>query len=219
LCQAAGPLRKVTRVLEVSVLTLTILVLTGLTCETPRIEETTPSTDIQKMLQKLPAPFNGSYSSDAYLTAASLLQKLGREKAILALRNYSQAHDNAPPELDQVFVLCRMLFVSKKGGEFRRPRLGAPEFLRGKRSDWPLEPVAIEDGIPFLVIRGYRLEGVAERPVDYLQYCESECAWNSYEFSTRSEEAKRLALTKLLSRPIFKNLKEHERQFFWAQLQ
>jgi hypothetical protein len=153
----------------------------------------------------LPAPSlsekGGGYKADPYIRAASILQKTEREKAINKLQELAKVQG--------VIVLCRMLFTSKPGSEFRRPLLGAPEFIGAgpwspwtgdaNLHDWPLEPIALVDGVPFLIVGGYWGTGVAEPPEQYLRYCLEECAWSTYQFELKSDAQKAAALKKLLS--------------------
>lgn len=161
-----------------------------------------------------------AYRADPFIRAAVRLQGLGRDAAIKELLAYMQdsTHPNAD---DQVIVLCRMLFVQKPGGEFRRPGLGAPGFLgQTTLSDWPLEPVEIVDGVPFKIVIGYALAGYPEQGDWYLKYCVANCDWSSTLFKVASEEEKRAALDKLIESPKWKTkLTEDKKKFLSSQIQ
>lgn len=82
-----------------------------------------------------------------------------------------------------------MLFQAKPSGEFRRPRIGGPEFIdRGNIRDWPLEPITLREGVPILVVTGYHLAGVAESPEKYLEYCLTQCDWSETVYAVKSKE-------------------------------
>jgi hypothetical protein len=98
--------------------------------------------------------------------------------------------------------------------------LGGAIFPSGTTySDWPLEPIELVDGIPFLVSQGYILAGHAEHPLQYLSYCIQECDWSSFRFAPKSVGEKQRALQKLLSSPKWKRpLDDRNRAFFAAQI-
>ena len=63
----------------------------------------------------------GAFRVDPYIRAAATLQSLGKDKAIDTLLKLAENREQD----SQVIVLCRMLFVKKAKGEFRRPYIGA----------------------------------------------------------------------------------------------
>jgi hypothetical protein len=120
----------------------------------------------------------------------------------------------------QVIILCRMLFTQRPGADFRRPMIGGASFFGGTDyADWPLEPIELVDGIPFLITRGYFIAGLAERDEGYLRYCETNCDWSGFRYTTKNESQKRDALSKLLASPKWKTpLDTYGRQFFTEQI-
>lgn len=153
-------------------------------------------------LSDLPDFQYGTYKVDPYIQVASDLQALGKESAVKKMRDYAQAieHDK------KIIILCRMLFSAKPNSEFRRPRIGAPAFI-GKTdySDWPLEPIEIVDGVPFLIVTGYMLGGMPEPAEMYLDYCLQNCEWNTFRYEMKNEQMKREALKKFLASPKWKS--------------
>src|SRR5205085_6927439 len=102
-----------------------------------------------------------------YLEIAAELQKLPLDKR--GARLHEIALD--PQRGSEVFPLCRMLFKAKDNGKFRRPLIGAAQFVgRGTYADWPLEPITLQDGMPVLIVTGYSLAGEAEPPSWYVDY-------------------------------------------------
>jgi len=156
------------------------------------------------------------YKAAPFIEAAVALQSLGKEKACELLK----AQDAKPETANGVIVLARMLFVKKTGGEFRRPRIGGATFAGGTDyNDWPLEPIELIDGVPFLVTRGYALGGAAEPAAAYVKYCLANCEWNDFEFKKPSQKELQAALEKLLASPKWKTpLDERSREFFAAQI-
>ena len=166
----------------------------------------------QPSLKELPGFYSGGdrYKVDPYIAAAAKFQAIGKEKTFEALKK-----DGG---FDSTIVLARMLFTAKPKKEFRRPMIGEASFLGGSSyEDWPLEPIEIVDGIPFLVVVGYSLSGRPE--VSYLDYCIKECDWGAAEFKPRSMGEKKKALAKLLASPKWKKqLTADEKAFLSAQI-
>ncbi len=164
-----------------------------------------------------PATFEGAdYHSLVYVKEAVRLQELGRDAASLELKKMARTAGQD----HLAFVLCRMLFIRRGDAEFRRPRLGGASFLGATDyPDWPLEPIEIVDGIPFLVVTGYMLGGLPELAIDYVDYCLKSCDWNParYEKPTRSQ--KREALAWVIASPKWKSpLSPGEREYLSVQL-
>ncbi len=91
-----------------------------------------------------------------------------------ALRELAADPSNTP----LTFVLCRLLFEARPGGEFRRPLIGDMHFVAGTSyGDWPLAPIAIIDGVPITVMTGVMLAGLPEEPIAYVDYCLANCVW------------------------------------------
>ena len=98
-------------------------------------------------------------------------------------------------DAEQVFVLCRMLFTRRGTSEFRRPALGAAVFLGGTTyADWPLEPIELVDGVPFVITWGYEILGEGLPPEFYLRYCMTSCNWNTFRFREQSRAEMRTAV-------------------------
>jgi hypothetical protein len=167
-------------------------------------------------LKELPDFQIAAYTADPYIDAAVMLHASGKDKACAALLKLAQdrEHDH------QVIVLCRMLFVAKDKGEFRRPLIGAAHFLADTDyADWPLEPIELVDGVSFLITEGYTLAGRAEPAESYLKYCIENCAWNTALFKRQTEQQKRKALDKLLASPKWKAPPgDSEKAFLSAQV-
>jgi len=169
------------------------------------------------------------YRADPYINAAEILQQLGRDKAIAHL--YKMARSKHPWPGQRVTILCRMLFTRKGAGSlFRGPNLGYPYFIDSdnslfppkerSESEWPLAPIEVVDGVPFLVVRSYWLNGIAEPDEAYLQYCEMNCAWSSLRYSVKTAREKQNALDKLIKSPKWESpLDEKARAFLADQIQ
>jgi len=188
-------------------------------CGAGRSDDPAPEIGLDDLL-KLPDARH--FKPDPYLAAARSLQAMGPEKAGDLLLKLAAKDE---PTKDEIFcartlTLCRILYKAKPGGTFRRARIGAPG-LPGetKIDDWPLEPITIQDGVPFLVVSGYELGGLAEDPILYVLYCTEDCDWNDFQYKPKTKDQERKALDALLSSPKLKGkLKDYEKDFFEAQL-
>lgn len=120
--------------------------------------------------------FLENYRISHSLDAAAELRKLDETARAAELRERARDRKRG----SDVYVLCRMLFEARPGQVFRRPRIGAASFPGNTSySDWPLEPIALEQEIPILIVRGYTLAGLPEPPGSYVEYCLSSCTWRS----------------------------------------
>ena len=124
--------------------------------------------------------FIEGYRISCYLEVAVELQKVEPAARAVRLRDLARDLNRA----SEVFPLCRMLFQEKKRSEFRRPMIGAASFVgRTAYHDWPLEPITIYQGVPILIVRGYKLGGEPEPPQSYVEYCLSNCRWSERKYA------------------------------------
>jgi hypothetical protein len=149
------------------------------------------------------------YKVDRQLLAAIELQALGKDLACDVLSSFAKKllgdERGYLHREESLIALTRILFVARPGAEFRRARMGGPDFLgETDLDDWPLEPIEIVDGVPFSVARGYMLFGEAESAYKYISYCLENCDWNPYQFELKSNAQKQDALSKLLASPKWK---------------
>lgn len=126
-----------------------------------------------------PFAFIEGYRISRYLDLAVEIQKLEPAKRAARLTELAADRERG----SDAYVLCRMLFEAKES-EFRRPMIGAPEFVdSGSIESWPLEPITLQGGIPILVVCGYSLAGYAERPREYVRYCLADCQWRDAKYA------------------------------------
>jgi hypothetical protein len=161
----------------------------------------------------LPDWQQGEYNVEPYLQAAMSLQAQGKDTALQRLKAVARRDQSGHGAI----VLCRMLFTPKAGSDFRRPMIGLPARLGA--TDWPLEPIAIVDGVPFMITRGYLVGGLPEPGILYVQYCETNCDWSSFRYTVKTQAEKEAALAKLISAPEWKTpLNKYEKEFLAAQI-
>ena len=133
-----------------------------------------------------------SYRVNAYLQLAIELQQMDRVARTNRLREMC---DNSATA-SQIYVLCRMLFEADGPEEFRPPGIGNPSFADSPQGNsatkaqnpWPLDPIALHQGIPILVVLGYYSTGLPESPLSYLEYCQNSCKERPERFRPRSND-------------------------------
>jgi hypothetical protein len=159
-----------------------------------------------------------SYRVDMYIEAARDLQSMGHPAALRRLRE--MAHD--ANSKTNVIVLCRMLFAPHRGARLRRAGIGQPWFPGATtQADWPLEPIELVDGVPFLIVRGYDVAGLVESVESYLEYSEANGEWSHVPYGIKTMREKRAALRTLLSSRKWKTHADADerRQFLAQQIQ
>ena len=153
-----------------------------------------------------------------------------------AEREYEEIwHSSKSDVLDEqrkIGVLCRMLFTPRQGSDFDGPFLGDPTFLGSSKSiafspmdpifkKWPLEPIELVDGIPFLVVAGYIYQGHCDPrgAEQYVLYWSTNCDWSGTRFTAKTKEQKEAALRKLIASPKWEEpLRAWEQDFLKKQL-
>ncbi len=158
-----------------------------------------------------------SFKPSPYLKIASELQSLKKDEAITLLREWSKNKEYD----EQIIILCRMLFEPRKSSSFTRPGLGGPQFYGGTSfEDWPLEPITLVDDIPFDIVIGYILAGMAEPGSKYLEYCIKETQWTSRRYRDATDAQINSAFQKLLNSHIWKKrLSDWELDLLKKQIQ
>jgi hypothetical protein len=165
---------------------------------------------------EIPDYYSGKFDADTYIRTAVELQSLGREAGLARLREIAQDKR----ETVSAILLCRMLFTERKGSDFGAPNLGNPIYLGGTTSsDWPLDPITLVDGIPFLITNGYYIAGTPTPELAYLQYSESNADWSTFRFSIKTKEQERGALFKLINSSKWRTpLPETQQQYLARQI-
>ena len=140
--------------------------------------------------------FTSDFRASHFLGEAARLQKLGAPAREAALRELARKSNKRASD---IFPLCRMLFEAREGKEFRRPLIGGADFVgNSDYADWPLEPIALCQGVPILIVTGYILAGVPELPSMYLEYCFETCKWREERFSPVDQESRRRILSEFI---------------------
>lgn len=108
------------------------------------------------------------YDPLATIRAVNALQPLGKDKALAALDEYLRVGSNP----DGVFLVLRVLFdVPDDPGHLPVLSVGAPAPpAPADPRRLPRYPVLLQDDVPLLLVSGYRLAGVAQRPKRHVDY-------------------------------------------------
>jgi len=159
------------------------------------------------------------FRAEPYLRAAVALQAMKKDEAVDQLKAIAAADKDGL----KTAVLCRLLFVARPGKELRLPVLGGTIYLgRTGTGDWPLAPVAVVDGVPFLVLRGRQiggLDGSPEAATAYLDHCLEVGDWSGTAFFPKTDAERKAALEKLLADPRLKDkLSPGERTLLAGQI-
>lgn len=101
------------------------------------------------------------FSCEAMVVAVNGLRQLGKDEALKLLRQfYSVAGMREPREMT-IICVCRVLFVSPKDGwdvpwgDFRY-MTDPPGYGLAEKRRFPLYPMALSDGVPFLLNTGWK---------------------------------------------------------------
>lgn len=125
-------------------------------------------TNASTLLSEAPTIRGGSYYCGAMVRAVNALRRLGKEQAIEILRTFLKENGPyaAPEQHQKLLLVCRLLFVNPDGWKY--PTLGQPE----PEIDWkvgeqlPVFPMALSQGVPFLLLRGYSSGGYTSDTVE-----------------------------------------------------
>lgn len=128
-----------------------------------------------------PWGFMKDYRISHYLQVAVDLQRLDPDRREARLRELAAD----PKRGSEVIPICRILFEAEDAAGFRRPALGVPQFVA--EGDWPLEPIALLDGVPILVAYSYMIAGQPEPPIAYLEYCLENHGWRAMKYETHEQ--------------------------------
>jgi hypothetical protein len=155
------------------------------------------------------------FKVEAYLQAAKALQAMRKEKAAKTLLSLAEKDNEG-----KVSILCRLLFRPKKGTKFRDPGLGGMMCIGGtKTEDWPAAPLAIQEGVPFLIAIGFKFGGERGNSVKDVTHCIEICDWVDTTFGQITPQMQQEALANLMrSRKWQQPLLPSEKAFLRDQL-
>jgi hypothetical protein len=120
------------------------------------------------MLKTIPSITASTYACGKMILTVNHFRRLGKDKSIAILRDYiTNGGDNC-----RVHIICRLLFDNPTG--WAPPLLGepSPNIKNAVAKRFPMFPIAIWNGVPFLLVHGYNLEGMEESALDCLRVCQ-----------------------------------------------
>ncbi|MHC4599316.1 MAG: hypothetical protein ACYS47_09955, partial [Planctomycetota bacterium] len=139
-------------------------------------------------IHKSPSILGIDYSPAALMRTVNHLHSLGKEDALAALKDYyflSRRMDEASfirrfvyrLEDKKVFLILRLLFRRKDGDpQMPEPVFGDPGIRISKNEHFPIFPLVLQDGIPFLLIHGYEGVGGHDQDImEHIRFCEEKC--------------------------------------------
>ncbi len=169
-----------------------------------------------------------TFNPAAILKTANKLIAIGNQDAYASLMAYAAKPRDPKSWQDRIYRdyyiawLCLLIYDPKPGSFLRVPAFGGPQFPpienytrdKGMESrDWPRFPLVVVQNVPFLLVRGYILFGVAEPGSEFLKDYQAHGVFRTtaYPIPTRADAA--AALTDLLASPAWKALDWHESTF------
>ncbi len=162
-----------------------------------------------------------TFRCQAYLELAEAIQALPKKDAEKQLREWAGSGKYS----DEIVILCSMLFVGRDGaaiptatkvGHFQGDSPGNFSSWRGigtsNGPDWPDWPVALVDGIPFLIAADYNpflfewggawsAEPGPQLAAVYLEFCLTQAQWTTHRYEPADSASRQRALGTLLKSP------------------
>jgi hypothetical protein len=146
------------------------LALSAISCVSERNSE---NSDVLS-LDQLPSNsvYAYQYRCSNMVLCVNRFRKSGKTSALAALEKYSRAHPMViePLQDKKLMFVCRLLFVSPEG--WRQLGTESEKVNKDVAKQFPFFPIAISDGIPFVLTDGYHIDGmVAENGATDIRRC------------------------------------------------
>jgi hypothetical protein len=112
-----------------------------------------------------------NYRCGQMVESLNLLRHLGKDEALKCLEKY--CHESMDANFDTIYI-CMLLFKNPDGWK----PIGGAHYYRlqidtNLLDHFPLFPLALSDGIPFYIYRGYNIGGrFDETGLDYCKLCQ-----------------------------------------------
>ncbi len=136
------------------------------------ISTVSPSDVAAGALDKLSRGLDEQFRSLDIVRAVNALRRVGKKSSLILLNEALKREEPDAPMA--VSIVCRLLFRPPSGG-WTHPVLGAPfpSINPVAAGGFPLFPIAISHGVPFILVRGYTLVGVTTEPEQTLSQCQT----------------------------------------------
>ena len=122
------------------------------------------------MPTNLPPVSGYAYRCENMVQVVNALRHLGKDKALSRLRNHLR--QSGTEEQSKILLICRALFVNPKGWDPEGLGMPMPRVHPNVAAQFPSFPIAFSEGVPFLLTRGYNLDGRAEVARISLELCQ-----------------------------------------------
>lgn len=107
--------------------------------------------------------YSGAYyrCSDV-VNCVNTLRHAGKPVAIQALERYNEMHPDVvePHQNEKLIFVCRLLFTAPNGWPTLNLGRPVPETDNRIADRFPLFPIAISDGVPFMLVNGNQMYGL-----------------------------------------------------------
>ncbi len=149
-----------------------VCVLKGCAAERPTHVPQETLTALLQLLKRDGVQLKGdSYRCSDMVHLVNKLRQIGKWQAIEVLQRYREEARFEHPA--NIFLICRCLFQNPSGWDSPALGMPVPPIAGSAMKSYPAFPIAFSNHIPFLLVRGYRGDGVPEQPDDCLVQCKS----------------------------------------------
>jgi hypothetical protein len=115
---------------------------------------------------------SSAYEPNRLVDTVNILRVFGRDRCLQILRMYAAENPMDPVRDEDIQILCRFLF--QRPGGWSPPILGAGVPFTTNKGErlFPKFPVAVTDGIPFILVFGFNSGGGGPRFSETLRECQ-----------------------------------------------
>ena len=116
--------------------------------------------------------FSGyKYHCRDMVAAVNALRRSGKPKALGTLREYAVSHEKDQRQEERVALICSLLFINPDGwGKIPRGAPGPDVNWEFAQANYPLFPLALSRGVPFLLVSGYTVAALGPSGNESLRY-------------------------------------------------
>lgn len=121
-----------------------------------------------EMVRQMKQPLDGHFSCREMVYVVNHLRRLGKNRALEVLADDDDRHvgDN-----QKVILICHLLFTNPEGWKPLNLGIVSPSVADNVNSKFPLFPLAISKGVPFILITGYTGCGRGELAYNCILQC------------------------------------------------
>ena len=123
------------------------------------------------IIKQAPA-IDSDYHCRDMVRAVNYLRSVGKDKALAMLRDYCKENYGSGKEDAKVNMICKLLFVNPKGWPRSILGMPVPRVTTNGMVQFPIFPLALSDGVPFMLVSGYQGSGQFDSPLMTLKMCD-----------------------------------------------